>query len=97
MSPLKKGTPTRLESQNHTVPDEGVMTKVTKPRRINVVTEAIWSLTTVLLGLKNLTEGTRGPPKNDSTQVGILVSGMASLGMDVDCCLLYTSDAADDL
>ena len=59
MSPLKKGTPTRLESQNHTVPDEGVMTKVTKPRRINVVTEAIWSLTTVLLGLKNLTEGTR--------------------------------------
>ena len=73
-----------FESQNHAVPEEGVIMNVTRPSNSSTVTDAVCRRTTVLFGARNLTEGTSGPPKKDSTQVGTLVSGTASLGIEVD-------------
>ena len=50
----------------------------------NVVTSHC-SLTTVLFGLRNLTEGTRGLRKMTLPMSESSFPGMASFGMEVDC------------
>jgi phosphatidylserine/phosphatidylglycerophosphate/cardiolipin synthase-like enzyme len=59
-----------LEIANHAVPVTGVIMKVRKHNKTNVIDEDNCNEVTILSGGRNFIELITGPPKIDSTQPG---------------------------